>query len=40
MTKPGWNASQPLSREAFNLDPFCEYDGGMVTTAHGRTTQL
>jgi len=30
MTKPGWNASQPLSREAFDLNPFCEYDGGMV----------
>ena len=29
ITQPGWDPSQPLSRDAFDLDPFCEYDGGM-----------
>lgn len=30
ITKAGWNPAEPLSRDAFDLDPFCEYDGGMV----------
>ena len=30
ITTPGWDQSQPLSRSAFELTPFCEYDGGMV----------
>ena len=29
ITKPDWNPSEPLGREAFELAPFCEYDGGM-----------
>ena len=29
ITQPGWDPSQPLSRESFDLVPFCEYDGGM-----------
>ena len=29
ITQHGWDPSQPLSRESFDLDPFCEYDGGM-----------
>jgi chitin-binding protein len=29
ITKPAWNPAEPLSRDAFDLDPFCEYDGGM-----------
>jgi len=29
ITKPGWNSAEPLAREAFELAPFCEYDGGM-----------
>jgi len=30
ITTPDWDQSQPLSRSAFELTPFCEYDGGMV----------
>lgn len=30
ITQPGWDPSQPLSRESFDLDPFCEYDGSMA----------
>lgn len=30
ITTPYWDQSQPLSRSAFELTPFCEYDGGMV----------
>ena len=30
LTKPGWNAAEPLSRDAFELAPFCVHDGGMV----------
>ena len=29
ITQPDWNPAEPLSRDAFDLDPFCEYDGGM-----------
>jgi predicted carbohydrate-binding protein with CBM5 and CBM33 domain len=29
ITKPDWNPAEPLGREAFELAPFCEYDGGM-----------
>jgi len=28
ITKPNWNSSQPLSRSAFDLTPFCSYSGG------------
>ena len=30
ITNPNWDQSQPLSRSAFELTPFCEYDGGMM----------
>ncbi|MDG2046276.1 MAG: lytic polysaccharide monooxygenase [Halioglobus sp.] len=30
ITNPDWDQSQPLSRSAFELSPFCEYDGGMM----------
>lgn len=30
ITKVGWDASQPLARAAFDPEPFCAYDGGMV----------
>ena len=30
ITKAGWNASEPLARRAFEAEPFCAYDGGMV----------
>ena len=30
ITKAGWNPAEPLSRDAFDLNPFCAYDGGMV----------
>jgi chitin-binding protein len=30
ITTPDWDQSQPLARSAFELTPFCEYDGGMV----------
>jgi predicted carbohydrate-binding protein with CBM5 and CBM33 domain/chitodextrinase len=30
ITTPDWDQSQPLSRSAFELTPFCQYDGGMV----------
>ncbi len=30
ITRPGWDATEPLSRDAFDLTPFCEADGGMV----------
>jgi predicted carbohydrate-binding protein with CBM5 and CBM33 domain len=29
ITKADWNPAAPLSRDAFELSPFCEYDGGM-----------
>ncbi|WP_072034004.1 lytic polysaccharide monooxygenase [Rahnella aquatilis] len=31
MTKPGWDINKPLTRDSFNLTPFCEfYDDGAV----------
>lgn len=27
ITKPNWNPSQPLSRDSFDLTPFCVYEG-------------
>lgn len=27
LTKPGWNPNQPLTRDSFDLDPFCVADG-------------
>ncbi len=27
LTKPGWNPNQPLTRDSFDLDPFCVVDG-------------
>lgn len=29
ITKPNWNPNQPLNRNAFDLTPFCAYDGHM-----------
>ncbi|MEK9988121.1 MAG: lytic polysaccharide monooxygenase [Halieaceae bacterium] len=29
ITKTDWNPAAPLSRDAFELSPFCAYDGGM-----------
>ena len=30
ITKPDWNPSELLTRDQFDLVPFCEYDGGQV----------
>lgn len=30
ITKPNWNPNQPLSRDAFDLNPFCVVEGNMV----------
>lgn len=30
ITKTDWNPSEMLTRDQFDLDPFCEYDGAMV----------
>ncbi|SMF62598.1 Chitin binding domain-containing protein [Pseudobacteriovorax antillogorgiicola] len=30
LTKPDWNPSEPLSRQAFDLEPFCVVDGAMA----------
>jgi chitin-binding protein len=30
LTKQDWNPNQPLTRDAFDLNPFCVIDGNMV----------
>lgn len=30
ITKPNWNPNQPLTRDSFDLTPFCVVDGNMV----------
>lgn len=41
ITKANWNPNKPLSRDAFDLNPFCEIDGGMsqpdIQTIHDCT---
>lgn len=34
ITKPNWDASQPLTRASFDLTPFCQFnDGGAIPAA-------
>lgn len=42
ITKPGWNAASPLSRDAFDLTPFCEINanGAVPSTSVSHTCRL